>query len=247
MEIFELLVAGAVIGLLLGVLGAGGAIFTAPLLILVFDVPILEATTASLVVVLLAAASGLIGRRGTGSVQWREGALFGAVGVAGAAVGSWVATLVSPSWLTGAFAALLVVAAIPMWRQPQGAVEARGRRPMWLVGVAALGVGVITGFFGVGGGFVIVPALVLFLGFGIVEATATGLLVIGINVVAALLVRGVEYLDWQVAVPMGVGAVVGSFVGARLAPHVPQPRLRQAFAVVMVGAAVLLGVQTAAG
>jgi uncharacterized membrane protein YfcA len=180
-------------------------------------------------------------------VQWREGSLFGAVGIAGAAVGSWLATLVSPAWLTGAFAVLLVVAAVPMWRRPRSDGGAGGRKALWSVAAAAVVVGLVTGFFGVGGGFVIVPALVLFLGFGIVEATATGLLVIGINVVAALLVRGVEFLDWQVALPMAAGAVAGSFVGARLAPNVPQQRLRQAFAVVMIGAAVLLGLQTATG
>ena len=247
MELFELLVAGAVIGLLLGVLGAGGAIFTAPILILVFDAPVHEATTVSLVVVLMAALSGLVGRRGTRSVQWREGALFGAVGIVGAAAGSWMATLVSPTWLTVAFALLLVVAAVPMWRRPPADSGGQARKSLWAVAAAAVVVGLVTGFFGVGGGFVIVPALVLFLGFGIVEATATGLLVIGINVVAALLVRGVEYLDWQVALPMAAGAVAGSFVGARVSQHAPQQRLRQAFAVVMIGAAVLLGLQTAAG
>ena len=247
MEMFELFVAGAAIGLLLGVLGAGGAIFTAPVLILVFGTPVREATTVSLVVVLMAALSGLLGRRGSRSVQWREGTLFGAVGIAGAAVGSWVATLVSPLWLTVAFALLLVVAAVPMWRSPRGDTSPYTRKSLWAVAAAAVVVGLVTGFFGVGGGFVIVPALVLFLGFGIMEATATGLLVIGINVVTALLVRGVDYLDWQVALPMAVGAVAGSFVGARVAPHVPQQGLRRAFAVVMIGAAVLLGVQTATG
>jgi uncharacterized membrane protein YfcA len=111
--------------------------------------------------------------------------------------------------------------------------------------MAALGVGLVTGFFGVGGGFVIVPALVLVLGFGIREATATGLLVIAVNATAALAVRGPEYLDWAVALPMALGAVAGSFGGARIAHRLPRERLRQAFAAVMVGAALLLGLQTA--
>jgi uncharacterized membrane protein YfcA len=114
-----------------------------------------------------------------------------------------------------------------------------------LVTAAALGVGLVTGFFGVGGGFVIVPALVLVLGFGIREATATGLLVISINAMAALAVRGPEYLDWAIALPMAAGAVAGSFAGAKLAPRMPRERLRQAFAALMVAAAVLLGLQTA--
>jgi uncharacterized membrane protein YfcA len=242
MEVIELLAAGAVIGLLLGVLGAGGAIFTAPVLILVFDLSVHEATTVSLVVVLLAAISGLVGRRGSRSARWREGTWFGALGVVAAASGAWVATWVSGSWLTGAFALLLVVAASAMWRQPESLLDKQGSKSFALVAGAALLVGFVTGLFGVGGGFVIVPALVLFLGFDIAQATATGLLVIAINVVSALLVRGLDYLDWSVALPMAVAAVAGSFVGARIAPHLPQRKLRQAFAVLMVGAALLMGV-----
>ncbi len=245
MVLTELVVAGILIGLLLGILGAGGAIFTAPVLIFAFDVPPREATTVSLVVVLLAAASGLLGHRGTRTVQWREGSVFGAVGIVAAVAGSWLATVAPERVLTGAFAVLLVVAAVAMVRQPAASEIRGGRRSLLIVAVAALGVGLITGFFGVGGGFVIVPALVLVLGFGIREATATGLLVISINALAALAVRGPEYLDWAIALPMAAGAVAGSFAGAKLAPRMPRERLRQAFAVLMVGAAVMLGVQTA--
>jgi uncharacterized membrane protein YfcA len=188
--VVELVVAGALIGLLLGVLGAGGAIFTAPVLIFAFDVPPREATTVSLVVVLLAAVSGLLGHRATRTVQWREGSVFGAVGIVAAMAGSWLATVAPERVLTGAFAVLLVVAAVAMVRQPAGGEIRGSRKSLLVVAGAALGVGLITGFFGVGGGFVIVPALVLVLGFGIREATATGLLVISINALAALVVRG---------------------------------------------------------
>ena len=245
MVLAELVVAGALIGLLLGVLGAGGAIFTAPVLIFAFDVPPREATTVSLVVVLLAAASGLLGHRATRTVQWREGSVFGAVGIVAAVAGSWLATVAPERVLTGAFGALLVVAAVAMVRQPSGPEIRGARKPLLVVAGAALGVGLITGFFGVGGGFVIVPALVLVLGFGVREATATGLLVISINALAALVVRGPEYLDWAVTVPMAAGAVAGSFAGAKLAPRMPRTRLRQAFAALMIGAAVMLGLQTA--
>lgn len=245
MEIVELALAGALIGVMLGVLGAGGAIFTAPLLMFGFGVPPREATTVSLVVVLLAAASGLVGHRGSRTVQWREGAIFGGVGTVAAVAGSWLATVLPDRVLTAGFSLLLLAAAVAMVRQPK-ASDARGpRKSILVVAAAALGVGLVTGFFGVGGGFVIVPALVLVLGFGIREATATGLLVIAINATAALAVRGPEYLDWAVALPMALGAAAGSFGGARIAHRLPRERLRQAFAAVMVGAAVLLGLQTA--
>lgn len=245
LELTELVVAGAIIGLMLGVLGAGGAIFTAPLLMFVFDVPPREATTVSLVVVLLAAASGLVGHRGSRTVQWREGATFGAVGTVAAAGGSWLATVLPERVLTAGFAVLLLVAAAAMLRQPKASSERKPRKSLLVVAAAALGVGLVTGFFGVGGGFVIVPALVLVLGFGIREATATGLLVIAVNSVAALAVRGPQYLDWAIALPMALGAVAGSFAGARVAHRLPREKLRQAFAAVMVAAALMLGVQTA--
>lgn len=243
--IVELALAGAFIGLMLGVLGAGGAIFTAPLLIFVFDVAPREATTVSLVVVLMAAASGLAGHRGSRTVQWREGAVFGAVGTVAAAAGSYLATVLPERVLTAGFAVLLLAAAVAMVRQPTATDVRTARKALPVVALAALGVGLITGFFGVGGGFVIVPALVLVLGFGIREATATGLLVIAINSVAALAVRGPQYLDWAIALPMALGAAAGSFGGARVAHRLPRERLRQAFAAVMVAAAVMLGLQSA--
>lgn len=244
MTFAALALAGALIGVMLGVLGAGGAIFTAPLLMIGFDVPPREATTVSLVVVLMAAVSGLVGHGRSRTVRWREGVVFGAVGMVAAAGGSWLATVVPERVLTGAFAVLLLAAAPSMLRRPAEGREEAARRSLPVVAAAALAVGLVTGFFGVGGGFVIVPALVLVLGLGIREATATALLVIAITSVAALAVRGPQYLDWAVALPMAAGAAIGSFGGARIAHRLPQQRLRQGFAAVMVGAAVLLGLQS---
>lgn len=242
----ELATAGLVIGLMLGLLGGGGAIFTAPLLVYVFDVAPLTATTVSLVVVLFAAASGLVGHAKAGRVQWRQGLLFGLVGTAGAAAGSLLAGAIPERVLMGAFAGLLLVAAYAMWRPPVTSLDQSRRRGWPAVVATALGVGVVTGFFGVGGGFVIVPALVLVLGFSMPTAAATGLLVIAVNAVAALAVRGPAHLDWGVALPMAVGAMVGSFAGSRLARRVPAARLQRGFAVLMMGTAAFVAVQVGA-
>lgn len=247
MELTTLIVAGLTIGVLLGLLGGGGAIFTAPLLIYAFDESPLVATTVSLVVVLLAAVSGLVGHQRARAIRWRQGALFGLVGMVAAVVGSLLAAALPERVLTGGFAVLLLAAAVAMARPPSGPTGTDDHRHPMLIVAVALGVGLVTGFFGVGGGFVIVPALVLALGFGIREAAATGLLVIAINSVAALAVRGPEYLDWSVALPMAAGAVLGSAVGALLAPHVPKEGLRRGFAGLMVVAALFIGFQTATG
>jgi uncharacterized membrane protein YfcA len=181
-------------------------------------------------------------------VKWRKGTVFGLVGVLGAVAGSWLAGAVPERVLLGGFALLLVVAALAMWRPPlrRGPAEDGPTQSVPLVVATALGVGLVTGFFGVGGGFVIVPAMVLVLGCTMRNAAATGLLVIVINASAALLARGATSLDLEVAVPMAVGAAVGAFVGSRLAPHVPTRRLQTAFAGLMVATAVMIGVQTVA-
>jgi uncharacterized membrane protein YfcA len=245
MQTLELVVAGLTIGLMLGVLGGGGAIFTAPLLIYGFDVSPLVATTVSLVVVLLAAVSGLLGHHRSRMIRWREGMVFGLVGTVAAALGALLAGQLPERVLTGGFAVLLVIAAVAMFRPPKLDDETEHTRHPLVVVLAALAVGLVTGFFGVGGGFVIVPALVLALGFGMREAAATGLLVISINSLAALAVRGPEYMDWSIALPMAAGAVVGSLAGSVVAPRVPKEMLRKAFAALMVAAAVFIGVQTA--
>ena len=222
MEIVELVLAGAFIGLMLGVLGAGGAIFTAPLLMFGFDVPPREATTVSLVVVLLAAAQR------SGRSPWHaHGPVARGCRSSGRrhrrprlpARGSrrCFPTASSPA----GFAA-------PAARRRRGDGASAARRSEGEDRAVTAGRGLprrsgsvwSPGFFGVGGGFVIVPALVLVLGFGIREATATGLLVIAINAVgracrfaARSTSTGPSPCRWR------LGAVAGSFAGATLAPR----------------------------
>ncbi|HUW16593.1 MAG TPA: sulfite exporter TauE/SafE family protein [Actinomycetes bacterium] len=239
----ELVLSGLVIGLMLGVLGGGGAIFTAPLLVYVFDVEPLTATTVSLVVVLLAASSGLVSHARAHRVRWRDGLLFGLVGTVGAAAGSVLAGWLPERALMGGFAVLLLAAAYAMWRPPVRS-PGQSHRSRWPAVVAtALLVGLVTGVFGVGGGFVIVPALVLVLGFSMPAAAATGLLVIGVNALAALAVRGPAYLDWDLALPMAAGAVVGSAVGSQLSRRFQAVQLQRGFAALMVATAAFVAVQ----
>jgi uncharacterized membrane protein YfcA len=246
MTTVELVVAGVTVGLMLGLLGGGGAIFTAPLLIYGFGLDALEATTVSLVVVLLGALSGLVGHAREHAVKWRKGTIFGLVGVAGAVAGSWLAGAVPERVLLGGFSVLLLLAALAMWRPPvrSGPAQDGPTQSVPLVVLTALSVGVVTGFFGVGGGFVIVPAMVLVLGCTMRHAAATGLLVIAINAGAALLARGATSLDLGVVLPMAIGAATGAFIGSRLASRVPTRRLQKAFAGLMVATAVLIGAQT---
>jgi uncharacterized membrane protein YfcA len=243
LQLVGLVLTGLGIGLMLGTLGGGGAIVTAPILVSVFGLGVRDATAVSLVVVLVAALSGLLGHARAKRVNWRAGVVFGSVGVLGAVPGAWLAGRVPESVLIAGFAVLLLVAGAAMWRGPvQGSAAAR---PVWLIAVVALVVGVVIGFFGVGGGFVIVPALVLVLGYPMPMAAATGLLVIAIDATAALVARGPASVDLPVAIPLAVAAVVGSQLGARWSGRIPMVRLQRSFAVLMLVTAVGMGLRLA--
>lgn len=253
-------VAGIVIGLLLGALGGGGAILALPVLVYAAGQSPHDAATGSLVIVGVTSAIAMIPHARAGRVHWRDGLTVGVVGIVGTFVGTELASLVAGQSLLIAFAILLVVVAFLMWRRARssevgvsvapGAAE-HGHRPPALfenraatVIAAATLVGLLTGFFGVGGGFVVVPALVLALGFPMREAVATSLLILALNTTSALTARAVTdglHLDWQVIGPFTAAAVVGSLIGGRIGARAPATLLQRAFALVLLGAAAYVG------
>lgn len=245
---------GVVIGLALGGLGGGGSILTVPVLVYLLDLTPQQATTASLVIVGMTAAAGTAVHTRSGGTRWRTGTLLALAGVPASLLGSVANTRVDPEALLLVFAAVMAVAAAgmllrasgPTGTQPPTARRLR-TRALWLVG-AGLVVGFLTGFLGVGGGFVVVPALVVLLGMPMRAAVGTSLLVIALNSVVALGARaGTGSYDWPVIVPFAVGAVLASVVGARLAHRLPAVTLTRSFAMLLlivaayVAAQVLLG------
>jgi uncharacterized membrane protein YfcA len=245
-DVAVLLVLGLVIGLLIGLLGAGGTVLTVPALVYLADLPVEAAVATSLVLVLLSAVAGLVGHGTSGRVLWREGLVFGGMGSVGAVVGSRLSAVVPERLLLGLFSAVLLAAAAGMLRDRPGPAGdgARARRPWWQVALLAAGVGLLTGFFGVGGGFLAVPALVLALGLPLERATATALVVIVVNALVALAARGGHGVDLAATVWTGLGAVAGGAGGALAAHRVPTTALRRAFGTLLVVTAV--GVLTAA-
>lgn len=234
------------VGMLLGTLGGGGAILTVPILTTLVHQTPAQATAGSLVVVGLSSLVGLVPHQRAGRVRVADGVTFGLLGVVGAAVGSRASTAVRGPVLMTAFAALLIVVAAIMWRRRSRATAATGAERGWLAKVAAAtGVGLLTGFFGVGGGFVIVPALTLVLGLPMTTAVATSLLVIAINSAASLATRastGLD-LDWSVIAPFAVLAVIGTLLGARVSQRLDQDRLQVAFIVLLVLVAIGVAAQ----
>lgn len=237
------IVLGLAIGMVVGSVGGGGAILALPVLIYVLDEPVGPASTASLVVVSLAAAVGAGSLARHGRVCWRLAFTFAAPAAVGSLLGTFASHAVGASALVLAFVPVMLVAAFATWQRSGEVTEEGGcpHPPLARVLVAGLGVGVLTGFFGVGGGFVIVPVLTLWLGAGFRRAVATSLVIICLTGLAALashLLTGSRpdlATTAVVAGSTGVGALAGTLVGERL----PQAVLRRGFAVIV--AAVALG------
>jgi uncharacterized membrane protein YfcA len=247
------------IGLSLGALGGGGSILTVPALVYLLGQDPRAATTGSLLIVGVTALAGMATHHRAGRVRVAQGVVFGVLGIAGAYVGSRLSATVPPAVLLAAFSVLmLVVAAMMVLRRRAQLRAAAGDevkagspvgtvlqlRPTFVcdcpqalkVVAVASAVGLLTGFFGVGGGFVVVPALVLALGFTMPVAVGTSLLVIAINSTSALLSRighGI-HLDWTLIGVFTLAAIIGSLLGGRLATRVRPERLTSAFTILLV-------------
>ena len=233
---------GLAVGVVLGALGGGGAIITIPVLAYGFGLGALESTTASLVIIGSSSIVAMAAHARAGHLDWARGLVFAGIGTVGAVAGSFLARGLDPALLMLAFGALLVVVAALMLRPSRphdpGSEPPSLRTPRTLVPtiLAALLVGTLTGFFGVGGGFAIVPALTLLLGLPMRTATATSLLVIAINSAAALVSKlglGVP-VDWPFVAAFTVATMVGSLGGVRVAGRVDPALLRRAFAVLLL-------------
>lgn len=219
MSVLLFVLIGMALGLSLGLFGGGGGILAVPLLV-VAGLPTDEAATTSLIVVTIGAIGGLISHAKAGRVDWRRGVIFGALGTVAAVMGSRLALASEDQVKLYLFAVVLVVVGALMLRKAfaQSSTDpdaAGSTKPWWAVVLVAAVVGLFTGFFGVGGGFLVVPALGLVLGMPLRIATATALLVIVINSVAAFIPRAGVALDWQAAGIVGVSVLLTSLVAAR--------------------------------
>ena len=232
----------ALMGLVLGTLGGGGSILTVPILVYVAGYDPKEAIGMSLAVVGVTSAVGAIGHRHLGNVRLRRAAIFAAAGVVGTLAGTRLATLVTGTVQLALFAVVMLLAAGFMLRgsrEPAGTGTATAagppRRHFLLTALDGLVIGVLTGLVGVGGGFLIVPALVVLGRLPMRHAVGTSLAVIAINALAGF----VGYLD-QITVDWGfmagftACAVAGILAGSRLAGRLPARTLRRAFAIFLL-------------
>ncbi len=254
---------GFLIGMSLGALGGGGSILAVPALVYAAGQEPRAATATSLFLVGVSALVGMNGHRRAGRVRFGLGVTFGLTGIGGSLAGSALNRRMDPDLLLLGFACLVVVAA---WRMLTGcptctnvgeqaelradptgdgvvvahrAVDVRAAATVLLAGTA---VGFLTGLFGVGGGFVIVPALALALKLPMPQAIGTSLLVIAINSAVALTTRlATTGIDWAVTAPFTVAAVAGVVSGGKVADRLDPRRSLRWFAGLLVTVAVYTG------
>ena len=252
---------GFVVGAALGALGGGGSILTVPVLVFIVGLSPSSATSSSLVVAGLASLVGAYEHWRSGRVRVTTGLVFGLVGIGGSIAGSALNRRLDGDVLLLAFAGLTLVAA---WRivagcpgctkagevagdgEAKGAGGAVSTRTLTAgrlakVAAAGTGVGFLTGLFGVGGGFIIVPVLALVLEFPMPSAVGTSLLVIGINSAAALASRLGGGIEWGTTLTFTVAAIAGVMVGKRISDQLDAKSLQRSFAALLVGVALYTG------
>ncbi len=251
---------GLLIGLSLGALGGGGSILTVPALVYLLEMDPRAATTGSLIIVGVTAVFGMLAHRRDGHVRVLQGVLFGVLGAAGAVVGTRLSMSVPADVLLAGFSVLMLAVAAVMLTRSSSRVPAGGApqvpdsvpfdvpiiafTPRFVcacpraakVLIAALAVGLMTGFFGVGGGFLVVPALVLVLDFPMPVAVGTSLLVIAINSGTSLIARAGNSIEinWTVIGLFTAAAVIGTLLGARITTRARPETLRIAFAALII-------------
>lgn len=240
------LLSGAVVGISLGLTGGGGSIFAVPLLIYALGVPVGTAMGLSLATVGLTAGFGALLRIVHREVEWRAGIIFSIGGMIFAPLGTNIARHVPPFLLLGAFAILMAFTGWRMWRNGSSEEDCPSRcvargpgnfgpECYLRLGLGGAASGLLSGLFGVGGGFIIVPVLLFVTGVSIHRAVATSLLVIfliSISGVTAHVLHG-QLFPMPLSLLFIGGGLAGMIAGGRLRSRLSVPVMRKTFAIGM--------------
>jgi uncharacterized membrane protein YfcA len=242
------------VGFVLGLLGGGGSILALPVFLYVLRVPTKPAIAMSLAVVGMSAFVGFLTHWRQGTVRLRTAVPFGVCAMVAAFAAARLTHLVPASVQLALFAVFAFSAAFLMLRdslrdahRPAVAPNEKpaGRSFGWLLGAEAVGVGVLTSLIGAGGGFVIVPALVLLGGIPVKEAVGSSLLIITMNALSGFAgYVGTVPIDWPLVGTFTGVAALGAVVGTRFNRRVPQKRIKQGFAVLIIVLGAYLVVRT---
>jgi hypothetical protein len=231
------------VGVSLGALGSGGSIVTLPILVYVAGIAPKSAVGMSMAIVGGTSLLGSILHWRSGNFLPRPALLFGVTGIVGAYLGSTATHLVSSAVLMLLFSALMLVVGILMFTRKRP-LAANANCSVYRCIPSGLAVGLVTGFLGVGGGFVIVPALMWFAGLDARRAIGTSLGIIAVNSAAGLAgqLRYTQW-DWPLAGKFLACALIGMGLGIPIAKRAPDQALRKAFAVAVLAVAIGIGWQ----
>lgn len=235
---------GLLVGVVLGVVGGGGSIIAVPALVYGVGLSPAQAIPTSLLVVGVSSLAALLPRI-RGGLNWPVIALVGIAGIPAAWAGAALGTLLDPDVLMLVFAVIMVLAGIRMLSSPresEGSCSTGASRSFRSCAPKAVGVGLLVGFLtgllGVGGGFLITPALTMFLGLRMKQAVGTSLAIIVINSAAGFSAHATGYtVDWATTLAFAIPAIAGSFIAARLARRLRDKHIRISFAVLIFAVA----------
>lgn len=237
------------IGVALGLLGGGGSILTVPILVYVVGIAAHEAIALSLLIVGVTSVAAALPHARSRRVQWRTALLFGATSMVGAFAAGKLARFIPGAVLLLLFGVMMLVTALAMMRggQQEAGEEGTDRErplrelPLIKIVLEGLGVGAITGLVGAGGGFLVVPALVIFGKLPMRTAVGTSLVVIAMKSFAAFAgYAATTHVDWGFAAMAIAAAVGGSFLGSGLSSRLSQGLLRRGFAWFVIVMAVFI-------
>lgn len=241
------LVAALIMGFSLGLLGGGGSILAVPILVFLANVDEKVAIATSLLVVGATSLAALVGHARAGNVVWRVGMIFGVFSMMGAAIGGYLAKFIPGNILLMVFAGFMILTAVMMLKGgskgPVASADTKIKIPK--VALEGLVVGAVTGLVGAGGGFLVVPALVILGGLNMKLAIGTSLMVIAMKSFAGFASFATHVqIDWALAGGFTLAAVLGSVMGGIVSRRIDAQKLRTGFAVfVLVMGAFILGMK----
>ena len=229
---------GLIIGLVLGLTGAGGSIVAVPLFMLLLGLSLNDAIGLALGTVAISAFISLLSPLGHKPRHWKLGLALASLGMLTAPWGRWLGAQINEQLLLTTFTLLVIYLGLRMWRQPEPALphtHQTGRIDLFIV--AGLVLGFLSGLFGIGGGFLIIPLLTLYMGVGMKEALGTSLLVIALVSSSGF----ISHITWVAPVPLTTlfvvssGSIAGIIVGAFAAKKIAVPKLQKVFALSVIG------------
>ncbi|HET9909771.1 MAG TPA: sulfite exporter TauE/SafE family protein [Anaerolineales bacterium] len=220
------------IGLSLGLLGGGGSLLTVPALVYLVGQTPQAAMTTSLAIVGTNSLMGALMHRAQGTLDWKVALIFGGTGMLASYFAVSISSQLSPEVLLITFALLMLIIGSMLFFRKNSETEAdSSTKPLWLVLASGAGVGLLTGVFGVGGGFLIVPALVMLVGLPIQMAVGTSLVVIAMNSFAGFLGHmGRGSIDLILTLIFASAGLAGTFAGTKLSVKFSSSKLQKAFA-----------------